>query len=93
MTNTIEKSFTVCGKNATVIYDLTFYSEKDYKKDFKDFLNYQTRKVKFSAPDDADWKFYNLKEHPFISYEDFLKIISELVSKIVLYRQSRICCF
>lgn len=83
MDNTIKKLFTINRKNVTVIYDLTFYSEKDYKKDFKYFLNYQTRKVKFSVPDDAEWKFYKLKKYPYISYENFLKIISELVSKIV----------
>lgn len=102
MTNIIEKSFTLNGKNIAVVYDLTFYSEKEYKLDFRDFLAYQTKKEKITEPDEIDWKFLYSKElklAPFnkpkdflnldfkkfnlVTYEDFLKITSELFSRVI----------
>ena len=83
MGSTIEKSFTLNDRRVTVIYDLTFYSEKDYRLDFRDFLNYQTKKEKVSEPDEIDWKFLNIKNLNFISFADFLKIVSDLFSRVV----------
>lgn len=83
MSNQIEKSFTVSGKRVTVIYDLTFYSEKEYRRDFRDFLNYQKRKEEFSESDEGDWKFYNLKQFKSIPFNDFLKIVSDLFSRVI----------
>ena len=44
MAKTLETSFSIGKKRVTVIIDLNFYSEKWYKKDFKDFMDYQTKK-------------------------------------------------
>jgi len=89
MPQKIEKSFDVpLGngriKKVQIIYDLTFYSEKKYKKDFNDFVNYQTRKEKIQSPGDQDLIYYRLKSYPYIPYEQFLNSVSELFSKIIL---------
>ncbi|GEM_PF-4623647 len=83
MGSIIEKSFGVAGKKVTIIYDLAFYSEKEYLRDFSDFRNYQTKKEKFSEKDGTDWKFLNAKEIKYIQFPDFLKIATEIFSKVI----------
>ena len=62
MEDIIQKTFTIGRKNITVIYDLRFYSEREYKKDFKDFLDYP-RKEKISSGLIFS-KFYRVATNP-----------------------------
>ncbi|HLD87463.1 MAG TPA: hypothetical protein VJB12_05370, partial [Candidatus Nanoarchaeia archaeon] len=89
MPQKIEKSFDVPLGNGRIkkvqlVYDLTFYSEKKYKKDFDDFVAYQTRKENIQSPGDQDLIYYRLKSYPYIPYEQFLTSVGELFSKIIL---------
>src|SRR3989338_7385318 len=89
MPDKIEKGFEVpIGngrlKQVQIIYELTFYSEKKYKKDFSDFVAYQTRKEDFQSSGDQDLIYYRLKSYPYIPYEQFLQSVSELFSKVIV---------
>lgn len=79
----IEKSFSVGGRKITVIYDFSFYTAEVYKKDFKDFLDYQDRRFK-KAPekDEFDWKFYNVKDKRFISFEEFVYAVTNFLTRV-----------
>ena len=83
MVNTVEKHFVVAGKTVIVVYDFSFYSEKEYKLDFRDFVGYHTKKEQFAEKDEGDWKFLKLKEYKFIPFADFIKIVSELLAKVL----------
>src|SRR3989344_6899099 len=84
MAKTLETSFSIGKKRVTVIIDLNFYSENWYKKDFKDFSDYQLKKSKEEESSSLDWKFYGLKakDKP-IKYQEFLTIIQSLLPKVV----------
>ena len=93
MAKTLETSFSIGKKRVTVIIDLYFYSESQYKKDFKDFMDFQTKKSEEVTVDSKtgeknysglDWKFWNLKakDKP-ISYQEFLTIIQSILPKVI----------
>src|SRR3989344_4972672 len=83
MAKTLETSFSIGKKRVTVIIDLNFYSEKWYKKDFKDFMDFQTKKSE-EDKSGLDWKFWNIKakDKP-IKYQEFLATIQSLLPKLV----------
>ena len=83
MAKTLETSFSIGKKKVTVIFDLYFYSEKEYKKDFKDFMDYQLKRSK-EDHSGLDWKFYSLKakDKP-IGYPEFLISLASLFPKVV----------
>ena len=93
MAKTLETSFSIGKKRVTVIIDLYFYSESQYKKDFKDFMDFQTKKSEEVTVDSKtgeknysglDWKFWNLKakDKP-ISYQEFPTIIQSILPKVI----------
>lgn len=82
MANRIEKSFKVWNKTVTVIYELSFYSQRNYKMDFQDFLDYQTKKERVASADELDWKFYNVNVGEYIPYNDFANILSSALTQI-----------
>ena len=83
MSNKVTKQFKLGDKEIIIIYDFEFYSEKDYNLDFKDFVYYQTKRENISSADELDWKFYNIKELKFISFNEFIDIITNLLSKVL----------
>ena len=82
MANRIEKSFSIGSKEITAVYELRFYSEKCYRLDFEDFLNYQTKKEKVQSKDELDWKFYDMRNSSYIKYLDFIDILINILTKV-----------
>ncbi len=86
----------VHGKKVKVVLDFDDYSERKYRNDFENFLEYQTKREKFENAKDTDLKFLyvrELKNIPYIGlakyierkypYELFQKLLSNFIIRII----------
>lgn len=71
------------GKPVRCIFIFDYYSEKKYKQDFEEFVDFQ--KNRKPRHDMVDFHLYNVQNFEYISYENFKKYTSELFSKSLFY--------
>lgn len=67
----------VHGKRVKLVLDFDDYSERKYRNDFEDFLEYQTKREKFENAKDTDLKFLYIRELKNIPYNGLAKYLED----------------
>ncbi|MBU0615057.1 MAG: hypothetical protein KJ601_03110 [Nanoarchaeota archaeon] len=75
----------VNGKKIRCILSFDKYNERKYKKDFQDFVDYQTKKGFTGQVGERFRQLYRLENYPYIPYATFRKTTLDLFSRVIFY--------